>query len=87
MQKVNKIGNWQTKAYHRELGLPGTELFYSSFIIYVKRSKFKSVKTESIRKLRTKERGDKNVVPEYFKLYRILILHFSKAINFISYMK
>ena len=38
MQKVNKIGNWQTKAYHRELGLPGTELFYSSFIIYVKRS-------------------------------------------------
>ena len=32
-KKENKIGIWQTKTYHWELGLPGTELFYSSFII------------------------------------------------------
>ena len=33
MQKVKQDWKLQTKTYHWELGLPGTELFYSSFII------------------------------------------------------
>ena len=36
-KKENKIGNWQTKTYQWESGLPGTELFtrHSLFMLNV----------------------------------------------------